>query len=481
MISVAVVCMTLLLFSTSSWPQPTPVYALQLSEQSAIKLSASSGSSPFFLPSLSSSQSNSTNSTTAAASVSNFLTYQNSTYGISVQHPSNWIREENHNATSPGRIVKFSSPQGTPRATLNIIGGNRLPLNMSLEQFSAASINNLRQSFPRFNLLESSSTTLGGFPAHRAVYTAEVAPGFGVKFMQVWTIKDARDFIITEASLPSDFSNYLPTIQHMIDSFAFIPTTAATQPANNATTAATQPANNATTAATQPANNATTAATQPANNATTATNQTGPPSVANRTAATPLSNRTSLSSILPFTNNIFNGSSLSGIVGISSVNGVKVTGVNLGNNEISVTLRHILTTGINNVSSIPPSVTVTIIRLPMSLKDLMSLAAASGSMGGNSTSMKMTNNANPFNAMIGQGFSGVGANTATQNNPLKALAFLKNIQIGSSSILKADWRLPQTTTMGLIGASNGSSANSTADFVIVTVVPYTGKTNNLTG
>ena len=318
---------------------------------------------------------------------------------------------------------------------------------MSLEEFSAASINNLRQSFPRFNLLESSSTTLGGFPAHRVVYTAEVAPGFGVKFMQVWTIKDARDFIITDGSLPSDFSNYLPTIQHMINSFAFIPTTPATQPANNATTPA--------------------------------INQTGPPSVANGTSSTPLSNRTSLSSILPFTNNIFNGSSLSGVVGISSVNGVKVTGVNLGNNEISVTLRHILTTGINNVSSVPPSVTVTVIRLPTNLQDLMSLAAASGSMG-NSTSMMMANNANPVNAMIGQGLGGVGANATTQNNPLKALALLKNIQIGSSRILNADWRLPQTTTMGLIGASNGSS-NSTADFVIVTVVPFTGKTNNLTG
>ncbi len=191
---------------------------------------SSSGSSPFFLPpsSSSSSQSNNTNSTTAAASASNFLTYQNSSYGISVQHPSNWIGEENHNATSPGRIVKFSSPQGTPPATLNIIGGNRLPLNMSLEQFSAASINNLRQSLPPFNLLESSSTTLGGFPAHKVVYIADVAPGAGVKFMQVWTIKDARYFIITDASLPSDFSNYLPTIQHMPDSFAFIPTTTTT-------------------------------------------------------------------------------------------------------------------------------------------------------------------------------------------------------------------------------------------------------------
>jgi hypothetical protein len=457
MISLAVVCMTLL-FITSSLPQPKPVYALQISGQYAIKLLASSsGSSPFFLPPLSSSQSNSTNSTTTIASSSNFLTYQNSTYGISVQHPSNWIMVENHNTTAPDRIVKFSSPQGTPPATLNILGGNRLPLNMSLEQFSAASINNLRQSLPRFNLLESSSTTLGGFPAHRVIYTAEVAPGFGAKFMQVWTINNARDFIITDASLPSDFSTYLPTMQHMINSFAFIPTTSTTQPANNATTSATQPANNAT---------------------TSANNQTGPPSVVNRTAYSSPSNQTSLSSILPFMNNIFNGSSLSGIVGISSVNGVKVTGVNLGSNDISVTLGS-LTTGINNVSSVPPSVTVTVIRLPMSLKDLMSLAAASGSMGGNNTSMMTANNANPLNALIGQGSGGVGANATIHNNPLEA--FLKNIQIGSSSILNADWRLPQTTTMGLIGATNGSSANSTADFVIVTVVPYTGKTDNLTG
>ena len=440
--------MTLLLISTSSWAQPKPVYALQLSDQSAIKLLASSSaSSPFFLPLPSSPQSNSTNSTTEAANTANFLTYQNSTYGISVQHPSNWITEENHNSTSPGHIVKFSSRQGTPPATVNIIGGNRLPLNMSLEQFSAASINNLRQTFPRFNLLESSSTTLGGFHAQRLVYTAEVAPGFGVKFIQVWTIKDARDFIITGGSLPSAFSNYLPTIQHMINSFAFLPTTPATQPANNATTPA--------------------------------TNQTGPPSGANGTASTRLSNRTSLSSILPFTNNIFNGSSLSGVVGISSVNGVKVTGINLGNNEISVTLRHRLPTGISNVSSVPPSVTVTVIRLPTNLQDLMSLAAASGSMGNNNR-MMMANNANPVNTMIGQGLGGEGANATTQNNPLKALSLLKNIQIGSSRILNADWRLPQTTTMGLISASNESS-NSTADFVIVTVVPFTGKTNSLTG
>jgi hypothetical protein len=181
-----------------------------------------------------------------------------------------------------------------------------------------------------------------------------------------------------------------------------------------------------------------------------------------------------------FMNGIFNASSISGIVGISMVNGVKVTGGNLGNNEISVTLKHVTT---SNNSSLVPSVTVTALRLPMDLKSLMSLAGAARGTGGNTTSTMMANNSNPMKAMMGQGFNGLGGglvNATTLNNPFKALDFLKNIQIGSSSIINADWRLSQTTTMGLIGA-NGTTTPSSADFVIITVIPYTGKNSNLTG
>jgi hypothetical protein len=179
-----------------------------------------------------------------------------------------------------------------------------------------------------------------------------------------------------------------------------------------------------------------------------------------------------------FMNNIFKASSISGIVGISMVNGVKVTGENLGNNEISVTLKHVTT---SSNSSLIPSVTVIALRVPMDFKGLMSLAAASRSTGGNNTGMLITNNTNPMNAMMAQGFRGLGANATTQNNPFKALGFLGNIQIGSSSIVNADWRLPQTSTMGLIGGSSTSTTSSSADFVIITVIPYTGKTNNLSG
>ena len=232
MIPLAVVCMTLLLFSASQWPQLKPVPAQQLSYQSAAELSGSSlYPSAFFLP-LSSSQSDSSNSTTAAAATEvKFIPYENSTYGIKIQYPSNWIKQESQNQTS-SLIVGFNSPPGTGFAYFTIEGGRQLPQNISLEQFSNASIDGVRHSFPGFNLTESNETALAGIPAHKIVYTSPTQSGRELELMQVWTLKDAKDFIITYGALSRDFSSYLPTIQKMIDSFAFIPTT--TPAASNA-------------------------------------------------------------------------------------------------------------------------------------------------------------------------------------------------------------------------------------------------------
>jgi hypothetical protein len=190
---------------------------------------------------------------------------------------------------------------------------------------------------------------------------------------------------------------------------------------------------------------------------------------------------------MSFANNIFNASSLYGSVGISMVNGVKVTSINLlENNEIAVTLRHSPAADTSNSvnattassAALPLRVTVTAIRAPLNLKDLMSLASSESSkmMAGNiSTTMS-----NPM--MMGggplQGFGGGAVGNGRSNfNPL---SFLTGLQIGSSSTTaNADWKLPQTVRMGLTGmmagANNNSSAASTADFIIVSVIPYTGK------
>ena len=192
-------------------------------------------------------------------------------------------------------------------------------------------------------------------------------------------------------------------------------------------------------------------------------------------------------------NDIMNSSSISATLGISTVKGVKVTGINLlQNNEVSVALRQIITSSGN--TSLPGSVTVIALRLPMNLADLMSMAAASSSAAAAATtSNKTATGGSNTMGMMGssggmQGYGGRGA----AGNPMSPfmntqLAFLKNIQIGSSNIVNADWSQPQSVTIGLVGMGSGGSISSnkssfspspeTADFIMVIVIPFTGKSN----
>ena len=193
---------------------------------------------------------------------------------------------------------------------------------------------------------------------------------------------------------------------------------------------------------------------------------------------------------MSFANNIFNASSLYGSVGISMINGVKVTSINLlDNNEIAVTLRHSAAANTATSSNVnasttmsaspPPRVTVTAIRVPMNLKDLVSLASQSSKMmaANNNTSNTVSNSMMMGGGSPLQGYGGASNST----NNINPLSFLTALQIGSSStIANADWSSPQIVRMGLTGMMGGTNNNtaskaSTADFIIVSVIPYTGK------
>jgi hypothetical protein len=154
----------------------------------------------------------------------NLLTYENPKYGIKMQYPSSWMKEESHNQSS-NNIVRFSSPAGI--ALLSIVSTGRVSESKPLELYANAGIDVLRHTFSDFNLISSNSSTVGGIPAQEIVYTASMPSGLKLKFMQFLTIKDTRDFILTSGALQDEFGKYLPTFQTMINSFSFIPRTAA--------------------------------------------------------------------------------------------------------------------------------------------------------------------------------------------------------------------------------------------------------------
>jgi hypothetical protein len=170
--------------------------------------------------------------------------------------------------------------------------------------------------------------------------------------------------------------------------------------------------------------------------------------------------------------------SLSNIVGVSMVDGIKVSGINVGDTDLSVTLRRQTTTAANtnanntggnmsSSSSLP--VTVIATKLPITnLSAVLSTVAASTDLA-----MATQNSGNPMDAATGQ----IGSNAAIQSNAFQILSLLKNIQIGTASIVNANWTLPQTVSMGFLGLGNRIAASAPSDFVLVVVVPFQGISN----
>jgi len=174
---------------------------------------------------------------------------------------------------------------------------------------------------------------------------------------------------------------------------------------------------------------------------------------------------------------ILSASSFSNIQIISFVNGIEASGVNIGDSDITLTLKQTTTGSNESNTSIP--VTVTAVRVPgSSIKDLLTLIEASSKLkGGESTG--------PLAAMLSQmGGMLSGSNASDSTAPLQALMQLgRNTQIGVGNIVGGDWKSPRTVTTGLVdmgqlfGMEGNPSPDARAHFIMVFVVPYVGKTN----
>jgi PsbP-like protein len=158
---------------------------------------------------------------------STFLTYTNSTYGIKIQFPPNWIYKgsEISNDSVQG-IVTFTSPEvlrssSNESIVLVTAGIEKLPFyNMPLDLYTNLTINNLRKSEPGFRLLASSEISLAGIkPAHKIIFTSHTMPNT----MAVYGIKGDKAYVIDYiAGSKATYSNYLPIAQKMIDSFQIV-------------------------------------------------------------------------------------------------------------------------------------------------------------------------------------------------------------------------------------------------------------------
>jgi PsbP-like protein len=165
-------------------------------------------------------------STAATTSGNNFLTYQNSTFGIKIQYPSNWAKEENNNASdssSKDLVVTFSSPTDD---TVELFV-NAADKSITLQNDASSTVNDYQNSFKNFKLVQlDTNATLAGnsHPAYKLIFTGiDPQDNSSFKSMETTSIIANKIYTISYTSGLDKYSTYLPTVQKMIDSFGISP------------------------------------------------------------------------------------------------------------------------------------------------------------------------------------------------------------------------------------------------------------------
>jgi hypothetical protein len=167
-----------------------------------------------------------TASTTPPATTSNFLAYENSTYGLKISYPANWTYYGTAEYGGFIDIVIFQAPlegRTDPSSALFMVSRDTLPSDMStsLKDYADSIIDQYKQSMRDFNLIESStdgSIKLLNRPAYRIVST-NVQDDITYKTLEIGTIIGNKVYLITYDAEEAEFSKYQPIVQDMINSF----------------------------------------------------------------------------------------------------------------------------------------------------------------------------------------------------------------------------------------------------------------------
>jgi hypothetical protein len=157
-----------------------------------------------------------------SSSSPSLLSYENPTYGITIQYPSNWMASTNQLPTY-NSIIGFYSPLESLSDVLPVefaLSITTYTNNISLDEYTKITRTALEQQ--GMEISESSATTLAGNPAHKITFSPgdQIAQNSPVefKFMQIFTITGNKVYSLSYNAEASKFSTHLNTIQQMLDS-----------------------------------------------------------------------------------------------------------------------------------------------------------------------------------------------------------------------------------------------------------------------
>jgi hypothetical protein len=158
--------------------------------------------------------------------LADFLTYENSSYGIKVEYPSDWrLRPGEANNDGVTDIAGFYAPfenrldnyQERVWISKDILLGQ----NMTLEDYSDRVVSHNNATLRNFTLLDRDTDfgVLADHPAYRLVYTSHTQDGSIIKQLEIGTIINDEVYYLIYYAEPDKYRGLLPVVRDMINSF----------------------------------------------------------------------------------------------------------------------------------------------------------------------------------------------------------------------------------------------------------------------
>lgn len=148
-----------------------------------------------------------------------FLTYQYQDFKI--DRPHNWVVITDHKAVNKNYVVVFKNLPLDSIAALGIAIEDNTK-NTALEDLAELYLKGLIHDSPNFQLIEATDKIIwGGQAAYKIVYD-ELIHNILARHIQIFTIRNTKIFTLLFNSEVNKFSECLPTVTRMIESFSFI-------------------------------------------------------------------------------------------------------------------------------------------------------------------------------------------------------------------------------------------------------------------
>lgn len=122
-----------------------------------------------------------------------------------------------------GAAILGRSPQEDPQdaflENLNVVI-EKVDRNVGIDEYFAASLNNMQASLNNFRKLEEGTARVAGQPTRTLIYTHESGQ-VTMKVLAYLFIRNGRAYVVTGTALPDTFEDYLETFQEVTHSITF--------------------------------------------------------------------------------------------------------------------------------------------------------------------------------------------------------------------------------------------------------------------